>query len=188
MRFYSNYSDQDLIFLMKRNDKKAFHVIYLRFWKKLFELGVQKVEDPMDAENLVQDVFVSLWNRREELEIKSSVQNYLVISLKYQVIKYYDKQRSIRLYQQNHLAKKELLDDSTQQYLDFEELKFQLNCLLNELPARSVLVYRLSKEQGWSHKEISTELGMTEKAVNALLVRVKKQLKTRLSSFLGVFL
>lgn len=109
-------------------------------------------------------------------------------SVKYRVIKLLDKQRQQRLYQQAVLPAMDLLDDSTQQFLDLAELTRRLEELVGLLPETSRLVYKLNKEEGKSYKEISEQMGISEKAVDGHLSRAKKVLRTGLGSHLSSFL
>ena len=185
---YRTYNDQELIDLHNAGDELAYKALYQRYWKKLLHFASQKTGDVMEAENIVQDVFVSLWNKRSTLNIKSSLENYLVVSVKYRVIRLFEKQRAQRLYEEQSLATFDILDDSTQQYLDFEELRQQLEESIAKLPEKSALIYRMNKFEGMSHKAIADQLGLSEKAVNSSLVRSKKSLAASLRSFLNSFL
>ena len=78
-----------------------------------------------EAENIVQDVFVSLWDRRNQLVIKGSLEAYLVVSVKYRVIKWLNRQYTQSLYNDEGVAI-DVLDDSTQEYLAFDELQERL--------------------------------------------------------------
>lgn len=188
MRDYSGNSDQELTSFLKEGNQRAFKTLYDRYWEKLIHYATQKTGDLMEAENAVQEVFVSLWSRREQLDISTDLARYLTVSVKYRVIKCLDKQRTQRLHEQNSLASYELLDDSTQQYLDLEELRSWLEENICRLPEQSAMIFRMSKEQGMSHKEISQATGLSEKAVNSHLVRSKKTLLTNLRSFLNAYL
>ncbi|WP_316805525.1 RNA polymerase sigma-70 factor [Pedobacter nototheniae] len=184
----SSLTDNDLVLLLQESNHTAFEELYNRYWKKTLSLAIHKSGDLNEAENMVQDIFVSLWNRREILVINTSFNNYLFVSVKYRVLKYLDKQRSIRLYQENTAFSADILDDSTQQYLDFEELKNKLEKLICALPEKTSLIYRMNKDEGMSHREIAQSLNMTEKAVNSQLVRTKKILRNGLDTFLCNFL
>lgn len=185
---YNEISDQELTDLLKAGDHVAFTTIYKRYWKKLVHYALQKADDPMDAENMVQDVFVSLWNRRAELTFTCELSRYLTASVKYRVIKLFHKQHARRLYEENALANHDLLDDSTREQLDLAQLEQRLEHLVNALPEKAQLIYRMSKEGEMSHRQIADQLGMNEKAVNTQLVRVRKTLRIGLNSFLNSFL
>lgn len=181
-------TDDELVLLLKESNHTAFEELYNRYWKKTLSLAVYKSGDLNEGENMVQDIFVSLWNRREVLMINTSFNNYLFVSVKYRVIKFLNKQRSVRIYQEKMAVSADVLDDSTQQYLDFEELRDKLEKLICALPEKTSLIYRMNKDEGMSHREIAQSLNMTEKAVNSQLVRTKKILRAGLDTFLCSFL
>lgn len=181
-------SDAELLDLVRKGDRAAFDQLYYRYWKKLLHFAVQKTDDFMEAENLVQDVFVSLWQRRESIELRGSLAAYLTVSVKYRVINWLDRKRSVRLYGENDELLHDPIDLSTLQYLEHSQLKAQLELLVNELPQQAQLVFRLSQNEGLSHREIAEELDISEKAVNAHLVRSRKALRLRLGSFLHSWL
>lgn len=180
--------DHELVLLLRAGQHAAFEAIYNRYWKRILHLAIQKTSDIIESENIVQDIFVSLWKRRETLNISSSLNNYLVVSVKYRVIKWLDKQRVQRLYEGEKFSGYDLLDNSTQQYLEFQELREHLEKVLATLPEKSVVIYRMNKDDGMSHREIAVTLGMTEKAINSHLVRTKKVLRAHLGNFLTSFL
>ena len=179
-------TDSELLALFKQGDQAAFDILYQRYWQRVLALAHQKTGDLMEAENIVQDVFVSLWKRRYSLTLTGDFSNYLFVSVKYRVLKVLAQKK--RRYAESLEAAEDLLDDSTQQYLAFDELRGRLEMLISALPEKSQVVYRLNKEEGKSYKEIAEELDMTEKAVDAHLVRAKRSLRTGLGSFLGSFL
>jgi RNA polymerase sigma-70 factor (family 1) len=183
MTNYTKFTDGKLFELMAQGDHVAFGTIYNRYWKRLLHYALQKTGDSMEAENMVQDVFVSLWKRRAELTFSGDLSRYLTVSVKYRVIKLFHKQHVRRLYEDELLAG-DLLDDSTREYLDLAELQKQLEHLVNALPKKAQLIYRMNKESDMSHREIADQLDMNEKAVNTQLVRARKTLRVGLNFFL----
>lgn len=188
MADYKACSDQELLALLKDGDGAAFESLYERYWERLLYFANQKTADRMEAENLVQDVFVSLWNRRTQLQITSDFSHYLIVSVKYRVIRLLEQQRTQRLHKDQTLASFDILDNSTQEYLDLEELRQRLEMLLGDLPEKPALIFRLSREEGLSHKEIASQLDISERAVNDSLVKTKKSLIVSLKSFLHSYL
>jgi RNA polymerase sigma-70 factor (family 1) len=182
---YSILNDKELIDLLQVDDEHAFTEIYNRYWKKLFAIAVNKLRDLNEAEEIVQDIFVSLWKRRNMLEITDTLSAYLAVSVKYRVIKILHKQNTRQKYiDHSEKALNSLYDDSTQQWIEFGELKNQLALFVADLPDKCRLVYQLSRESGFSHKRIALELGISEKTVEAHLSKAIKKLRTRLSQIL----
>ncbi|WP_316817322.1 RNA polymerase sigma-70 factor [Pedobacter nyackensis] len=188
MKTYSCFTDSELTTFIHNGDRQAFTELYNRYWEQVLYFAIQKTSDIGVAEDIVQDVFVSLWKRKAELEISSEFKNYLIVSIKYRVLRFLSRERTKRLAEESNMLDYDVLDDSTQQYLDFEELQTTLQEMISKLPERSALIYRMNKEDGMSHRDIAKEMGMSEKAVNASLVRTKKVLRAGLNTFLTGFL
>ena len=187
MSVHKAFTDIELITALKMGDAAAFAEIYDRYWDKLFYVDARKLDQLEDAEEVVQSVFISLWNRRLSLNITSTLRSYLSVSIKYRVIKVLEKQYHQRKYVDS-LKNRGLLDDSTQEWLEFMELKDQLEQLVLELPDKCRLVYRMSREQGFSQKEIAEKLDISEKTVEAHLGKATKTIRAGLNVFLTLLL
>lgn len=181
---YNILNDKELTGLLQQGDEYAFTEIYNRYWSKLFAVAANKIKELDEAEEIVQDIFVSLWKRRSELGDINMLSAYLAVSVKYRVIKLLDKQAQQQKYTNYTHYVKTLADDSTQQWLEFEELRLRIANFVADLPEKCRLVYQLSRDSGFSHKKIADELGISEKTVEAHLSKALKTLRTRLSSFL----
>lgn len=181
MAAYSTFTDEELITLLKDADHAAFTEIYQRYWKKLFYIAGKKLGNLDEAEEVVQNIFMSLWNRRENIVITTTLVAYLTTSVKYWIIKILDKQYHQQKYAQS--IAKNLLDDSTQQWLDFLDLKEILDRYVSELPEKCQLVFKMSRNQNMSQKQIAEELDISEKTVEAHMGKAIKTLRTRFNQF-----
>nr|WP_068889530.1 RNA polymerase sigma-70 factor [Pedobacter panaciterrae] len=185
MTDYKSYDDQHLLTLLKQGKHAAFAEIYNRYWKKLYALAANKLDDFSEAEDVVQQLFVSIWERREELEVVTTLGSYLAVAVKYRVYKALARISRTMHYgdDQANEAALDVLDDSTQQWLEFNEVKQRLSMLVDSLPEKCRLVYQLSREQGLSQKQVAEELDISEKTVKNHMNRAYKTLKTGLRSF-----
>lgn len=183
MQTFSQYSDSELLHLLAGGSDEAFTEIYNRYWKKLFAVAAARIQDMEEAEEIVQEIFVSLWKRRETLEVTTALDRYLVVSVKYRVIKVLGKRYQSRKYMHSMQAS-DLEDDSTRQWLAFEELQERLEALVSGLPEKCQLVYRLSREKGYSQQQIAEALHISEKTVEAHLGKALKALRHGLNQFL----
>lgn len=185
MQTCSALSDVELLTLLREGRHAAFEEIYNRYWKKLYTLAANKLEDFSEAEDIVQQLFVSIWERREELEVVSTLSSYLAVAVKYRVYKALARISKTMHYgdDQANEAALDVLDDSTQQWLEFNEVKQRLSMLVDSLPEKCRLVYQLSREQGLSQKQVAEELDISEKTVKNHMNRAYKTLKTGLRSF-----
>ena len=83
---YTQHTDQFLLQQLTHNDQAAFTAIYQRYWKLLFREAMTVLRSQKEAEDCVQELFVSLWNRRQSLSINSSLKAYLQTAIRYQCI------------------------------------------------------------------------------------------------------
>lgn len=187
MKSHKNFTDLELVVALKLDDKSAFEEIYNRYWDKLFSIAAHKLDQLEDAEEVVQNIFISLWNRRVVLNITSTLNSYLAVSVKYRVIKVLEKQYHQRKYADS-LGASQRIDDSTQEWMEFTELKVQLEHLIMKLPDKCQLVYRMSREEGFSQKEIAGKLDISEKTVEAHLGKALKTIRSGLNLFIAMLL
>ena len=180
MSSYVAYSDNELMDLLRSGDKFAFSEIYNRYWKKLFTIASNKISQPEEAEEIVQDIFISLWDRREEITITSSLNAYLAVSVKYKVIKILAKRFQHNKYEQHSLATLPCSTNQTDDWVEFLELKSRLEVLVAKLPEKCRLVYKASRDNGYSQKQIAEEFGIAEKTVEAHINKALKSLRTGL--------
>lgn len=186
MAAYGKFTDEELTALLIEGDHAAYTEIYHRYWKKLFYIAGKKLGNMEEAEEVVQNIFMSLWNRRAVITITTTLGAYLTTSVKYWIIKILDKQ-----YHQQKYAKSiasNVLDDSTQQWLEFLDLKEILDRYVSELPEKCQLVFNMSRNLNMSQKQIAEELNISEKTVEAHMGKAIKTLRTRFNHFFLILL
>ena len=179
-----SYDEKELLLLLANGDEFAFTEIYNYYWKNLFSVASLKLNNPSEAEELVQDIFLDLWKRRKELQITSSLNAYLAAAVKYKIINILAK-RNHHLSYSNHAEKNSNNTDlSTEQWLSFQELQGRLGKLVIALPQKCRLVFQLSRDAGLSQKAIASELGIAEKTVESHLSKAIQTLRLGLKSLL----
>lgn len=169
--------DRELVDLLAKGDSAAFTHIYETYWEKLLGIAYLHTQDKSDAEEIVQEVFLSLWNRREEVVIQS-LENYLAKAVKFATLK---KLTRTRLHQDihSHILPKDY-DSSLEEHIDAVFLKEYLDGLIDELPERCRLIFRYSRDSYKTNQEIARELDISEKAVEANITRALKKLRPQL--------
>lgn len=176
MALYSYHSDEELLQLMQ-GEEAAFTELYNRYWKKLLTRAYMQLRSREEAEELLHDVFVKLWNRRETIQLRHSFHTYIAAVLKYEILQKLADRRKERMKTGTAGHPIPLTDDSTQQRLDFLDLRNQLEASVRQLPNQCQLVFRLSREKGLAEKEIAQKLQLSPKTVQNHLHRALKALK-----------
>ncbi|NLR66426.1 RNA polymerase sigma-70 factor [Chitinophaga varians] len=166
--------DFELLQQIKDGDKKAFETCFNKHWQLLYALAERILKSEDDAKDVVQMVYISLWGRREQLEITGSLQHYLLQAVRYQSLK--------RL--KEILDKPEHLDRVHEHYLPVlnsiwhklheSDLFNEISSQLETLPPRTREMFLLSRRQQLSIAEIAERMGVSEKTVrNQLHIALK---------------
>ncbi|MCH7411391.1 RNA polymerase sigma-70 factor [Belliella sp. DSM 111904] len=184
---YSLLQDEELVdHLVQGEDEKAFREIYNRYWKQIFLQAYRKTGDRETAEGLTQDLFMSLWDRRNLIGIQH-LSGWLNQSIRYAIINFYKSQLVKEKYKQfakNHFNTSE---SSTDHLARLNELSESISQALDSLPEKTRIVFKMSREENKSVKEIASLLDLSEKAVEYHISQSLKKLRVYLKDyFLGL--
>ncbi|PRD48074.1 hypothetical protein C5745_06045 [Sphingobacterium haloxyli] len=183
--------DEQLWHALQLGDWKAFETIYNRYIKLLYKEISKRIDDKAVVEDLIQDIFLSLWNKREAIQIQGDIYPYLYGMAINRVLNYY---RSTRL--QPKFV--ELWDDLPEHMADLtelslafrqahtQELESLLEVAIKSLPNRMRQVYKLRYEKELSVPQIAKQLSTSPNTVHNQLKTIRKRfLKTiRQSSYI----
>jgi RNA polymerase sigma-70 factor (family 1) len=172
MSFYQNIpqtvvmfhtSDEQLLQQMACGDRSAFTLLYQRYWEDLFITAAKALRGKEEAADVVQEVFLSLWNRRNELNIQGSLSAYLHTSVRYKCIHYIEKNITRRDYlvQLVDVA----IGSNAEINLQLKGMQQTINKAVAKMPAKMKEVYKLSRQQHLSYKEISENLSISVETV-----------------------
>lgn len=185
MPLLETYTDEVLYQLSKEGNFDAFNELYKRYWKLLFALARKKLNNLHDAEEIVQDVFVDLWNQKDKTVITASLKSYLAGMVKFKVYSklalYYKRQQNAA-----SLATGETLQGaefSSEELFRLKELKQEIANAVNSLPERCRVIYTLSREEGLTHKQIASNLNISEKTIETQITRALRRIRVALQSF-----
>lgn len=179
----ASWTDEALLDLIRvKNDRVAFSELYNRYWEKIFLMAVNALNSKEEAEECVQDIFCSIWNRRETLKLKYSLYTYLAVAVKYRVINILDRAFHKRGPAQNlDCYENESYAPSAETLLLEKELFEKLENAIAQLPEKCRLVFKMSREELKTHKEIAAELNISPKTVNNHLTKALKDLSDKMS-------
>ncbi|MDB5157131.1 MAG: polymerase sigma-70 factor [Mucilaginibacter sp.] len=182
MESFKKLSDEKLVALIAENNNKAFHALYNRYWDRMLVKAFTLLQSHDLAEEVVQDAFINFWRRRHTVTLKYSFHTYIASVVKYEVMAKLAGRDKQPLYIDD-IAFVNPADHSTQQWLDFDELKSRIETTIHTLPDKCQLVFKLSREEGLTAKQISDSLNISHKTVEAHISKAIKILRVSLSSF-----
>lgn len=184
---YSLLSDDELIVLFKDGTELAFREIYLRYWKDVFQVAYKKVHYKELAEELTQNLFMDLWRRRDSVQI-NSISCYLFGSLKYSIINHYKSQLVKENYQHQAKATTSGSVANTDYLVMLHELSDALSEGIALLPKKTGEVFKMSRIDNCSVKDISRQLNISEKAVEYHITQSLKSMRFHLREYLFLYL
>ncbi|RZL35895.1 MAG: RNA polymerase sigma-70 factor [Pedobacter sp.] len=161
---------------LKADDVLAYELIYNKYAKLLLRHAFSKTSDKIAAEELVQNIFISLWENRQKLEVING-QSYLYSALKFSIINHYRSLVVQNRYEDYIKVNAPITEDTASQNFEEKELSQQVELALNQLPEKTQAVFRLSRMEHQSNKEISSQLNISEKAVEYHITQSLKWLR-----------
>ena len=176
--------DNDLSLLLKKGDERAFTEIYSRYWQKLYFIAHKLLKETNAAEEIVQDVFLILWKKREVLEIKALPQ-YLAAMTRYSVYRFLAKSKLVKE-QENTLGKLNA-DGFSEIDIDNKILLEIISQLSNQLPAKCRLVFQYNKLQDKSLAEVAEQLKISQKTAEGHLTKALRIIRANFGDTLSDF-
>lgn len=172
-------NDEQLVMQLRESNKRAFEEIYDRYWYKLFCISYHQVGSREESEELVHDIFESLWNKRNDTEIRN-LGTYLVMAMKYRITNFIKSQITWRRYQEYLILNKIQETYSTDEIVQFSDLSQAVDEVMRKLPEKTSKVFQLSRFENHSVKYIAEEMNISEKAVEYHITKSLKALKDNL--------
>lgn len=161
----TNYTEAELITLWQQGDEQAFAVLYKNHLIPLTAIAYNKTGDRETAEELVQETFINLYQHKASLEADTSVKAYLYVILKNKITDYYRREVLHQRYTDYAAAHTPSESLSPLVYVETRQLEALLKDAIEKLPAQCQRVFRLSREENLSDKEIAAEMGISVNTV-----------------------
>lgn len=175
--------------LAGQDGRTAFEILYDRYWEKLLIHSVHLLRSELEAEEVVQNVFMKIWRSRQKIEIKNTFHTYISSCVKYEIITMLALQKRQKEADDYQFSRADSeYYNNTFEHLDYESTRKQLEANILQLPEKCQLVFRLSREQGLSEKQISGQLAISGKTVQAHMTKALKMLRSNLQQWLFSFL
>ena len=177
------HSDQHLLLLIQEGNHPAFTTLVNRYWDEIFSYTKSRIRHAADAQDIVQDIFISCWNNRLHLHTGKNdrFNSYLYQAARYAIIDYFSRP-GVTIYNETLLETliDSQIDNMTENRLQVKELEYHIQQEVNKLPERLKVPYILSREGNLSLKDIAKEMSLSEQTVKNNITKALGILRTRL--------
>lgn len=174
-------SNKELLTLLKKGDMVAFDAIYNRYCKKLYNFVLRYIKNEKDAEEIVQEVFIKIWESRNNINLYTSFDSFLFTVAYNNTISLIRKRINESKYLE-HLKSVQIITDADEiiNELHYKELRKKVHLLLEELTLRQKEIFLLSREQGLTHREIAQKLNISDNTVKNHLIKALNYIKSNI--------
>jgi RNA polymerase sigma-70 factor (family 1) len=184
----SNYAnDNDLLEAFQKGEKEAFIVIYERFWNRIFLIAYRSTKNREVSEDLVQNLFLKLWDKRDLLHIQQ-IEAYLHSSIRNSAIDYIHSQVVRNKYLDYLKMAAPIEENNTDRVMAVSDLSMLIEEGLTQLPEKSRNIFRMNRLDHSPVEEIAQKLKISEKAVQYHLTKSLKVMRLYLKSIIFTLL
>ena len=174
--------DQNIFEAIRRDDRQAFESVFRESYRSLTAYAFRFVSDLPTAENIVQDVYLKLWQNRHQLVITTSLIHYLFRSVRNQSLNHLDKAKVRSEYLKMQIEQEHDSEDYSAFYPEIGLLD-KIETAINALPVKRQEIFRLAREEGLKYREIADRLNLSIKTVEAQMTLALKQLRESLKEY-----
>ena len=171
-------NEYELLKRLQSGDQLAFESLYQNYSREIYNKLVKMVKNVTLAEELTQDVFVKVWNKREVITIDQPFRYYLLTLTNNIVNDFYRKAARDRKLQDEIIAASTELYNPTEEQIYYKESKELMDQAIDSLPSQQKLVFQMCKIEGKSYEEVSKLLGISTSTISNHIVKATKSIKT----------
>lgn len=163
--------DKNILLKLKSGDNAAFEELYWEYSAKLYNFVCASLPDKDFAPDIVQNVFLKIWERREDIDPEKSFQSYLFTIAKNLIYKQTEQTMQASRYYEEIMKYAGEEDVSTLEKINYHFLKNSVDELLEELPPARRKIFMMSVYEGLTYKEIASRLGISVRTVETQIRR-----------------
>ena len=174
-------SDRELVDLFKSGNHEAYEEIYNRYHAALYIHAYKRLQDREECRDIIQELFTSLWLKRNQLEFNGHLSGYLYTSVRNKIFDLLAKSKlkasyinSIQTFSKEYVNADNLVRQN--------QLKIIIDQEIATLPPRTREIFELSRKVYFTHKEISEQLGISEQTVKSTINNALKVLRVKLGA------
>jgi RNA polymerase sigma-70 factor (ECF subfamily) len=172
--------DDELVERLQTGDVEAFDLIYDKYSGKLYKFGFKHLRSAAEAEELVQSVFLKIWENRKILRKELSFKSFLFTIAYNDICKLFRKRNYLLKFINDSLAENPNSSFIIEDRIDFQSVIEMVRKIINILPERQQIIFKKSREEGKTTKEIAAELELSPGTVDNYISESLKFIRSRL--------
>jgi RNA polymerase sigma-70 factor (ECF subfamily) len=170
----TDHTDNNLVALLQKGDKQAYKMLFEKYGTRLYFFALKYLKEREDAKDLLNEVFLTLWESRQSLKTNSSLQAYLFTiaynNVRQRFLKKIREEKYVRIF-----AEEYLIDSSKgEEQLDYQLFVEKINRIIDLLPPRRKEIFILSYKEELKNYQIAEKLGLSDHHVKKQLVIARK--------------
>jgi len=183
-------TDKGFIELLREGNELAFEKVFTTYYEALHAYAFTILGDEDMAEELVQEVFFTVWVKKDKLDIQYSLKSYLYKSVFNECMDHlkHRKHKAIHTSYVLRQAKTSSSGEDADRRAGLKDLEKRLQNALNDLPEQCRIIFQLSRFEGIKYQEIALQLGLSVKTVEAQMGKALKRLRISLAEFLPLLI
>jgi len=174
------FDDIYLVRKLQKGDIEAFDLIYEKYSKKLYRFGLKYLQSKAEAEELVQSVFLKIWENHKHIDQELSFKSYLFTIAYNDICKLFRRRNYKQKFIKDLLSTNHASSSQTENDIDYQSTLDRLTQIVEELPSRQKVIFSKSRQEGKTTKEIAEELnlspGTVDNYISAALTFIRNRL------------
>lgn len=173
--------DVELIKRLRKGDIAAFDAIYQKYSGRLFNFGLKLLRSEAETEELIQSVFMKLWENHRNLKPELSFKSYLYTIAYNDICKLFRQRNYMRKFIDYHVSEESGIFSDLGERLDYKSLLEHVRKVINKLPEKQKAIFIKSREEGKSTREIAVEMGLSPGTVDNYISESLKFIRKNIS-------
>lgn len=157
--------DETLASLIKAGEKEAFEALFKKYSKRVYYFSISYLKNENDAEEIVQELFIRLWNNRSTLDQSKNIKAYIfkiTVNIIYDYIRHKNIEDAFKEYAKVNF---DISSNNTWHQVVFDEMNTKMDKLVSMMPQQRRKIFLMSREDGLSNEEIARKIGISKRTV-----------------------
>lgn len=172
--------DSELIENLRKGDVEAFDLVYKKYAQKLYAFSLKYLKSVEETEELVQSVFLKVWENQQNLKKETSFKSYLFTIAYNEICNLFRRRKYQQKFAAETMIENREASDVTEDQIDYQSVLQQVEMIIARLPEKQKLIFMKSRMEGKSTKEIALELGLSSGTVDNYISEALKLIRSSL--------